>query len=214
MAVSYWDKLKKLGEATEKYKHLDLENSIRMTLLECGFDVEMMNHVYINELVERPNVFGCYADNKKIVAYFINERGLKIVKEYENLSDFMLMFIRTAPNSGKYDERNEVLEIMTALSDYVDEKAFSVNELKLIPNHSGFFQRHGKWFVYITDEHAVCSINGPFDVHGVICAVLKKLHIKNTCYQWKTENERNIFLNNHFRSFAEVDEYMASYEEL
>lgn len=31
---------------------------------------------------------------------------------------------------------------------------------------------------------------------GVICATLKKLHIKNTGYQWKTENDRNTYLNN------------------
>lgn len=109
--------------------------------------------------------------------------------------------------------KNEALEIMTVLSDYVEENTFSIDEFKLVPNYSGCFLRCGKWFVYITDEHVVCTINGPYDVHGVICAALKKLHIKNTCYQWKTENDRSTYLNNHFRSLEEVDEYMASYEK-
>lgn len=37
---------------------------------------------------------------------------------------------------------------------------------------------------------------------------LKKLHVKNPDDQWKTEEERSIYINNHFRSLAEVDVYM------
>ena len=102
----------------------------------------------------------------------------------------------------------DICKIMSILSDYVNKDIFSVNEFKEIPGHMGVFQRHAKWFVYTTDEHAFCSIQGPFDVHGIICAVLKKLYMKNPDYQWKTEEERSIYLNNYFRSLAEIDAYM------
>lgn len=102
----------------------------------------------------------------------------------------------------------EVCKIMSIISDHVEKDQFSVNEFKEIPDHMGVFQRHGKWFVYTTDEHAFCSIHGPFNRHGIVCAVLKKLHVKNPDYQWKTEEERSIYINNHFRSLAEVDVYM------
>lgn len=109
---------------------------------------------------------------------------------------------------NKVDNKEDIFKIMSVLSDYVEKDRFSINEFKEIPGHMGVFQRHEKWFVYTTDEHAFCSIFGPFDVHGIICAVLKKIHMKNPDYQWKTEEEKSIYINNHFRSVAEIDAYM------
>ena len=88
MELSYWD---------------------RITLLECGFEENIMYNVYINEIVNYPNAFGCYKTNDIITAYFINERGDRIIEEYRDFSDFMLMFVRTAPNSSKYNIENKVL---------------------------------------------------------------------------------------------------------
>ena len=91
--------------------------------------------------------------------------------------------------------RSEAAAILAAVWDHVKETPFSVDELKCVPDHRGCFQRSGKWFIYATDEHAFCTINGPYDVHGVICACLKSLHVKNTGYQWETEEERQVYLN-------------------
>lgn len=109
--------------------------------------------------------------------------------------------------------RSEAAAILAAVWDYVKETPFSVDELKCVPDHRGCFQRSGKWFIYATDEHAFCTINGPYDVHGVICACLKSLHVKNTGYQWETEEERQVYLNNHFRSLQEIDSYMKTYKK-
>lgn len=114
----------------------------------------------------------------------------------------------------RLQDRNETAEILAAVERHVEGTAFSVGALKCVPEHSGCFRRNGKWFVYVTDEHAFCTINGPYNVHGVICACLKKLHVKNSGYQWETEEEREIYLNNHFRNFAEIDAYMENHTEL
>lgn len=109
MGNSYWESLKKIVEVSEKYKKLELIDFIRMTLLECGFDDNMMYNVYINEDVSYPEAFGCYKKDDKIVAYFINSFGEKRIKEYTNYADFMLMFVRTAKVSSKYRTSNKTL---------------------------------------------------------------------------------------------------------
>ncbi|MEE1313190.1 MAG: hypothetical protein UHS41_05530 [Lachnospiraceae bacterium] len=111
------------------------------------------------------------------------------------------------------ENSNEAGEILTAIENYVKGISFSVNELKCVPDHRGCFRRGGKWFTYVTDEHAVCMMNGPYNVHGVICASLKSLHAKNTGYQWASEEEQQVYINNHFRSLQEIDVYMETYKK-
>lgn len=109
MNGSYWDSLKKIMIVSEKYKNLELNEFIRMTLLECGFDETIMNNVYINEDVNFPDTFGCYKDGNKIIAYFNNSLGEKRIKKYDNYAEFMLMFVRTACMCSKYEINSKKL---------------------------------------------------------------------------------------------------------
>lgn len=109
MGMTYFDKLRSLRNVTEKYKNLDLENFIRMTLKNSGFDENMMSNVYIDEIVNCPNAFGCYKDNNDIVAYFTNDFGQSMERRYSDPAEFMVMFIRTAPLSEKYDSYKKTL---------------------------------------------------------------------------------------------------------
>lgn len=107
----------------EKYKHLDFEDFIRKTLTESGYDEKMMDNVYINENVDRPSVFGCYKnDDGKIIAYFTNERSMKITREYDDPVDFMKMFISTASLCSKYP-----LDIINKQTD--SEKKYNASEI-------------------------------------------------------------------------------------
>ena len=101
METSYFEKLRKASELSKMYSDLDLEIMIRKVLTESGFDIKLMDHVYINEHVDVPDAFGCYKCENKITAYFTNSRGDKRVKEYTDPSEFMIMFTRTALNSTK-----------------------------------------------------------------------------------------------------------------
>jgi hypothetical protein len=109
MEMSYYDKLRQISTVVEKYKNLELADFIRMTLIECGFDETLMNNVYIGEDVNYPNSFGCYKEDDKIIAYFLNDQGAKRIKEYRNMTEFMIMFVRTAPLSEKYESARKAL---------------------------------------------------------------------------------------------------------
>ena len=109
MEMSYYDKLRKISTVVEKYKNLELVDFIRMSLIECGLDEALMNNVYIGEDVNYPNSFGCYRAEDKITAYFVNDQGSKRIKEYLNMAEFMIMFVRTAPLSEKYESAGKTL---------------------------------------------------------------------------------------------------------
>ena len=109
MKDNYWDSLKKIMIVSEKYKNLELSEFIRMTLIECGFDEMIMDNVYIGEDVNFPDVFGCYKEGNKIVAYFNNSLGEKRIKVYDNYAEFMLMFVRTASMCSKYEMNSKKL---------------------------------------------------------------------------------------------------------
>lgn len=102
----------------------------------------------------------------------------------------------------------ELEQIRTVLEPFLTGRDVSLGTLEQQPNRLGCFERDGNWYVYETDEHNTCSINGPYAVHGVICAMLKKLRVKNLQFVM-TDAEREIWLNNHFHTFEEIDRYLA-----
>lgn len=104
----------------------------------------------------------------------------------------------------------EERKLKQILSKYVElnSQLFSVGELTMEPDKQGCFQLFGKWFVYKSDEHAFFDIRGPFDVDSAICAALKILYIRNEEAQWNSEEDRSVFINNHFRDVAEIADYM------
>ena len=95
---------KKVAEASEKYgdAKLDLKIRIKSVLEECGIDTDVVNNVYIGEDVHLPDAFGCYLSEGKIVAYFTNDKAIKITLEYEDFPAFMWMFVQEAPKSSLY----------------------------------------------------------------------------------------------------------------
>lgn len=109
MKNNYWDSLNKIMIVSEKYKNLELKEFIRMTLIEAGFDETILDNVYIDEDVNFPDVFGCYKEGNKIVAYFNNSLGEKRIKVYDNYAEFMLMFVRTASMCSKYEMNSKKL---------------------------------------------------------------------------------------------------------
>ena len=45
---------------------------------------------------------------KSYISYVTNEKCEKLIREHENAGDFMLGFVRTAPNSTRYNEYTDV----------------------------------------------------------------------------------------------------------
>ena len=103
------------------------------------------------------------------------------------------------------------MELKTIIRDL--SEILSVEELDQVkfgeylalPNVVGCFQRKNAWFAYQNDEKAVCMITGPFDIKGIVIAIAKILHKKGL--QFENEQQRMNYINNHFRSFAEIDSY-------
>lgn len=108
MEISYFDKLRLLVKTAQEYSTLELSAFIQKCLMDSGFDVQMMNNVYIEEDVNFPNVYGCYKKQDLYISYVTNEKCEKLIREHENAGDFMLGFVRTAPNSTRYNEYTNV----------------------------------------------------------------------------------------------------------
>ena len=100
---NYWNKFKKLKEAVDKYKNLEFLEFIRQSLLYSGFDLDMIDNVYINEECNLPDSYGCFKDGETVFSYVINDSGQKQIKSYtsEQLKDFMISIVMTAPNVKK-----------------------------------------------------------------------------------------------------------------
>ena len=102
---TYWDKLTKLKEAVELYKSMDFVDFIMQSLSYSGFDLRMMDNVYINEICIFPDTYGCYKEGDTVYSYVVNERGQKQIESYtqDKLMEFMLSFVRTAPNMRRHN---------------------------------------------------------------------------------------------------------------
>ena len=107
MEKSYNDKIKLLIENSKKYENFPLVDFIRNTLLESGFSDSIMDNAYIDEIVNYPEIFGCYKDGDKLFTYSTNSHGEKFVKEYDDSAKFMLVFLRTASISSKYPDNSK-----------------------------------------------------------------------------------------------------------
>lgn len=95
------EKLRNLVEIARKYRYLDLKNFISMSLSTAGYDLSMMDNVYIDEIVKYPGVFGVYDKEEKMYSYACNDRAEIVTKEYTDPGEFMAMFVQTAPHCEK-----------------------------------------------------------------------------------------------------------------
>ena len=74
------------------------------------------------------------------------------------------------------------------------------------PNQCGYFERNGNWYTYVIDERNFCTFTGPFNGSAIIYACSKVLHISKLFKEYKfTEQELEIYINNSFHSFGEID---------
>mgnify|MGYP006912648761 FL=1 len=74
------------------------------------------------------------------------------------------------------------------------------------PNQCGYFEQNGNWYTYVIDERNFCTFTGPFNGSAIIYACSKVLHISKLFKEYKfTEQELEIYINNSFHSFGEID---------
>lgn len=109
---------------------------------------------------------------------------------------------------------NEEIKIISkTLSEGINEniedyKNFHVGEFIEVPNQCGCFQRKSNWYTYETDEKNFCTISGPFNLKGIIYACSKLINKAAYFNEYKfSEEEMEIYINNHFHSFDEIDRY-------
>lgn len=97
------------------------------------------------------------------------------------------------------------------LNENIDEnmeeyKYFHIGNFVEVPNQCGCFKRKDNWYTYENDEKNFCTISGPFSLQGIIYACAMMLHISKKFKEYRfSEEEFNIYLNNHFHSFEEID---------
>lgn len=107
---------------------------------------------------------------------------------------------------------NEEVEIIKkTLNENIEEnveeyKHFHIGEFVEVPNQCGCFKRKDSWYTYITDEKNFCTFSGPFSLKGTIYACSKLLHLSKKFKEYKfSEEELEIYVNNNFHSFEEID---------
>lgn len=89
-----------------------------------------------------------------------------------------------------------------------DYQEFHVGEFVELPNHCGCFKRNSQWYTYTNDEKNFCTFTGPFSLNGIIYACAKLLHIAKKFKEYRfSEKELEIYLNNNFHTFGEIDAY-------
>lgn len=108
---------------------------------------------------------------------------------------------------------SEIEEIIRVLNSKAEKKIseftnFHVGKFVELPNQCGCFKRNSQWFVYNNDEKNFCTFTGPFDVNGIIYACAKLLHVTKNFKEYRfSEKELEIYLNNNFHTFNEIDNY-------
>lgn len=94
------------------------------------------------------------------------------------------------------------------LEGTIDDFSYiNIGKFVRVPNQCGCFKREENWYIYETDEKNFCTFCGPFSSKGIIYACAMVLHISKNMKEYRfSEEEFNIYLNNHFHTFAEIDE--------
>ena len=100
---AYELRLKQRDEAVSKYKKLPLYEFIQAVFMECGYDLNRLDNVYIGELVQMPNVWGCLKKGETYITYFTNERAQIAYQSYDDASKFMDVFVSNSMIYNKYN---------------------------------------------------------------------------------------------------------------
>ena len=108
----------------------------------------------------------------------------------------------------------DIVEITNVLNSKIEKDIneygkFHVGEFIQLPNQYGCFIRDSKWYIYVNDEKNFCTFTGPFSLNGVIYACAKLLHVAKSFKEYRfSQNELEIYLNNNFHTFEEIDNYI------
>jgi hypothetical protein len=88
-------------------------------------------------------------------------------------------------------------------------KHFHIGEFVEVPNQCGCFKRKSSWYTYEIDEKNFCTFSGPFSLKAIIYACSKLLHLSKNLKENKfSEEELEVYINNNFHSFNEIDSYI------
>ena len=120
--------------------------------------------------------------------------------------------VKTEQELGKTtDEMEKAEKIKNVLFEKTEQnlekyRDFHFGEFIEKPNQCGYFERNGNWYTYVIDERNFCTFTGPFNGSAIIYACSKVLHISKLFKEYKfTEQELEIYINNSFHSFGEID---------
>lgn len=112
---------------------------------------------------------------------------------------------------GNIDNDKEV--IIRVLNSKIEKKIgeyqnFHVGEFVELPDQCGCFKRNSQWYIYSNDERNFCTFKGPFSIDGIIYACAMLLHISKKYKEYRfSEKELEIYINNNFHKFDEIDNY-------
>lgn len=93
----------KIKQAIEKYKNLELRQFLENVLKDIGYDAKRVDNVYINELVELPNVWGCLKRDRKYITYATDYKSVVSINVYVDPYDFFSEFFIESSNYCKYE---------------------------------------------------------------------------------------------------------------
>lgn len=95
--------------------------------------------------------------------------------------------------------------IEMSIDQYED---FHVGKFIGKPNQCGCFKRNSCWYTYSNDEKNFPTFTGPFTLDGIVYACAKLLHVAKQFKKYRfSENELEIYINNNFHTFEEIDNF-------
>ena len=113
------------------------------------------------------------------------------------------------------DDVSKIRELISANLDNKEVfQCFHIGEFVQLPGHMGCFERQANWYWFESDEKNECMIIGPFNLKGIIYACAVRMNFSKRLKEYKfTQEEYQIFFNNHFHTFSEIDEYVKKRKE-
>lgn len=84
-------------------------------------------------------------------------------------------------------------------------KDFCTGEFVRKPNCQGCFPMGKDWYIFRIDEQNTPQITGPFRQEGIVYACALMLNQAAGLEEYRfSEEERSIYIHNHYRSQAEI----------
>ena len=82
---------------------------------------------------------------------------------------------------------------------------FRIGEYVRKPNCRGCFPKGEAWYIFRVDERNTPQITGPFRPEGIVYACALMLNQSAGLEEYRfSEEERSVYIHNHYRSEAEL----------